>query len=107
MPNQVLRLEEQRKIFSYRSRMNPIKNNFNKMNYLEKCDCGIKLTNEHIYTCVFLNEGRKLNVSYNKLFNGTLSEQKQSEYFKCKYDQNLRPRGTFQTIITNVINSLG
>ena len=76
LPNSELKLEDQRYIFSYRARMNQIKDNFKKMNYVDKCICGLILPNEHLYMCVILKEGRINKLIYNKIFNGTLSEQK-------------------------------
>ena len=78
MPNDILSFEEQTSIFSYRSRTNKIDNNFSKNHNIDNanCRCGAQLMNEHIYSCLILNERRQLNIPYKRIFNGSLHDMK-------------------------------
>ena len=56
----------------------------NKLNYnypgnkiVELCQCGVQMTNEHLYYCIVLNEGIRNQDKYEQIFNGTITEQKQ------------------------------
>ena len=75
LPNTILTLEEQREIFSYRSRMNKLSYNYKGNKIEEKCKCGLQITNEHLYYCKVLNNSNK-TVEYSKIFNGRLCEMK-------------------------------
>ena len=76
LPNNNLTFDQQIKIFSFRIRMNSLKYNFKGKHIIELCLCNTEiLVNQHLYECEILNEGRKNNTPYNKLFNGTLMEQ--------------------------------
>ena len=55
LPNNFLTLKEQREIFSYHTRMNKLKYNFSGNNEEEFCECGIEMTNIHLYECFKLN----------------------------------------------------
>ena len=69
-------LEDQRNIFSYRTRMNPLKYNYSENQQVsEKCRCGIEMTNIHLYECENLNSSIK-KVPYTKLFSGRICELK-------------------------------
>ena len=58
--------------------MNDLKNNFKGKNDVEECLCGSDiLVNQHLYQCELFNEGRKCEIQYIKLFNGSLLEQKE------------------------------
>ena len=75
-PNNILTLPEQRKIFSYRARMNNLKYNFpGKEPVTEKCKCGEGMENNHLYECKVLNSLEK-KVSYDKIFSGRIIEMK-------------------------------
>ena len=73
LPNNILTHNEQLELFAYRSRMNNLKYNYGGQ---ELCVCGTKLDNEHLLICDVLNGGTRHNLSYDKIFSGTLSEQK-------------------------------
>ena len=51
MPNLILTFEEQKTIFSYRSRMNNLQNNFHGNKIIELCQCGTEMNNQHLYEC--------------------------------------------------------
>ena len=75
-PNVLLTLQEQRDIFSYRSRMNQLEYNFPGRNPVnEKCKCGAAIENIHLYECKILNSCER-RVSYDKIFSGRLIEMK-------------------------------
>jgi hypothetical protein len=72
-----IKLEDQRAMFSLRSRMNETKTNFSRNNKLknEYCikDCGKELDNEHMTWCSKLNTDNEYK--YIQLLNGTLNEK--------------------------------
>ena len=75
LPNNILTVQEQRAIFSYRTRMNNIKNNFKENNLVEYCQCESELNNKHLYECMVLNNSVK-NIPYETIFEGRLCELK-------------------------------
>ena len=75
MPNKILTVQEQRQIFSYRSRMNNLKHNFKSNKITELCECKTQMTNIHLYECKVLNSLEKI-YTFDRLYNGTLKEQK-------------------------------
>ena len=75
LPNNILTLQDQRDIFSYRSRMNKLAYNYKGNNIEEKCQCGKDMNNIHLYECQVLNHSER-TVKYSKLFNGRLCELK-------------------------------
>ena len=76
LPNQILTFDEQKLIFAYRSRMNKLQYNYPGNQQTELCQCGVDMTNEHLYYCNVLNEGNILQDKYEQIFNGNLTEQK-------------------------------
>ena len=72
-----LKLEEQRSIFSLRSRMNELKSNFsrNKTLKIEYClnICGMEIDNEHMTWCPHINTTN--DYKYINLLNGTLRDK--------------------------------
>ena len=73
LPNNFLTLKEQQEIFSYRTRMNKFQYNFPGTNEKEFCECGIEITNLHLYECAMLNRN-KITVPYMKIFERRLCE---------------------------------
>ena len=59
LPNNILALQEQRAIFSYRARMNNLKYNYSGTNILETCKCGSDMTNIYLYECRLLDESER------------------------------------------------
>ena len=76
-PYSNLSLEEQYKIFSLRTRMNPLKSNFSRNEKMkeELCvkECLKVLDNEHLTWCEVLNS--KNEYRYSNILNGTLKEK--------------------------------
>ena len=75
LPNNTFTVSEQQTLFSYRCRMNMLKYNYPGMDLYELCICGQLLENEHLYNCVSLSKSEHF-LPYDKIFNGTISEQK-------------------------------
>ena len=73
LPNRILTWDEQIEIFSYRSRMNPLKYNFGGQ---ENFICSLPLDNEHILHCESLNEGKSSNMEYNHISMETSNSRK-------------------------------
>ena len=76
-PNKILTFDDQKFIFAYRSRMNNLSYNYPGNKKVEIFQCGVKMTNEHWYYCIVLNEGISIQDKYEQIFNGTITEQKQ------------------------------
>ena len=77
LPNQVLTFSEQKLLFAYQSRTNKLKYNYPTNEELEICQCGLEITNEHLYYCSELNQRNSEQDSYERIFDGTFVEQKQ------------------------------
>ena len=90
-PNSGLSLEDQREMFSLRTRMNYLPINFGKDTYCET-GCGQALDNEHIINCEILNNGKKPHIKYNLIMNGTLNEK--NEVLKI-FQTNIKIRKQF------------
>ena len=75
LPNNILTLQDQRDIFSYRAIMNKLEYNYKGNNIEEQCQCGKYMTNIHLYECQVLNNSER-TVQYSKIFNGRLCELK-------------------------------
>ena len=87
-----LSLEDQQRIFSLRTRMNPLKSNFPKNEKMkqELCvkNCLKEIDNEHLTWCEVLNS--KNDYKYSNLLNGNLEEKIQT--FKQIVDNEKRRR---------------
>ena len=99
LPNELLTLEKQRKLFKFRSRMNFLPSNFPSSNSKLECEspCNKNLTNKHLYECKLLNENDQNEQNYEKIFNGTIDEKNrdlsvlEKKYEKLKkYNVNLQ-----------------
>ena len=56
--------------------MNKLQYNYPGNKQTELCQCGVDMTNEHLYYCKVLNEGHILQDKYEQIFHGNLTEQK-------------------------------
>ena len=73
-PSNELTVSQQREIFSIRSRMNELPNNFGGKELCET-KCGETQTNEHILTCDILNDGNEDKIQMEKMWNGSVAEK--------------------------------
>ena len=73
--NNKLTITEKQTMFSVKNRMVRIPANFPKPKTEYKCVCNEKEDMQHIYCCEILNNGRRTKIEYEKLYNGTISEQ--------------------------------
>jgi hypothetical protein len=73
--NNNLTITEKQTMFSVKNRMVRIPANFPKPKREYKCVCNEKEDLQHIYYCEILNNGRKTNIEYEKLYTGNISEQ--------------------------------
>ena len=87
--NQKLSIFEKQRLFAVKTRMTNIPANFPKPETEYNCQCGEKEDMEHIFDCEKLNNGTENNLTYGRLFGGTLSEQ--IEIFR-KFEKNLKRR---------------
>ena len=77
MPNELLTIQSDKQLmFSIRNNMINISENFPK-SVEDKCICSNRLTMEHIYKCEHIKSSHKPDIKYEKIFNGSLSEQVQ------------------------------
>ena len=76
LPNTILTLKDHKSIFAYRSRSNKLKYIYPGNNENELCQCGVNITNEHVYNSLLLNQRQIIKNNYGQIFSGTLSEQK-------------------------------
>ena len=74
LPNRILTWEEQKEIYSYRSRMICLKDNFGGEDHYI---CGNILENEHLYYCEAFNKEKIRNIEYKSIFNGSIKEEKE------------------------------
>ena len=91
--NSALTICEKQKMFGIKNRMVNISANFPKPNTEYKCFCGQKEDMKHVYNCELLNEGRKPNIEYERIFTGNISEQ--IEVFRI-FEQNMERRETMK-----------
>ena len=76
LPNNEFSIDEQRKLFELRNRMTDIPSNqCSKEKNKSRCPCGENENMEHVYHCKYLNK-KELEVEYEKVYNGNISEQK-------------------------------
>ena len=99
LPNDLLTLETQRKLFKFRTRMNFLPSNFPTTNSKLNCEgpCNNEITNEHLYDCNILDENDENELNYRDIFNGTIENKKrvlsvmETKYEKLKkYNSNLQ-----------------
>ena len=76
LPNTILTFKELKSIFLFRSRSSKLTYNYPGNKEKELCECEVDITNEHLYNCLFLNQGKIVEDKCEQIFNGTLSEQK-------------------------------
>ena len=98
LPNSELDIEDQREIFAIRNRMVNIPSNFiSREKNMNRCVCGVKEEMKHIYECTDLNM-EKVEVRYEKIFNGTTTEQKQ---ILQRFKENLKRRSLLKENATH------
>ena len=72
-PNNKMSITQKQQIFAIRNRMIYTNNNFPNMNIDPYCICGNLETNKHLYTCEFLNSGKRKG-PYTYIFSDNISE---------------------------------
>ena len=105
-------LLKKQEMFGVQNWMQNIPANYPKPNEEYKCKCGKKEDMSHIYNCELLNNGNCLDLKYEKLYIGTITEQIQifrhlEKNFKrreiLKHDnecKNLLPRDPSEILFT-------
>ena len=73
--NKAISISDKQQLFAMKNRMTNIPANFPKPNIKPKCFCNEDEDMAHIYNCVVLNNGKTTEIEYEKIYNGTLSEQ--------------------------------
>ena len=98
LPNDEFNIENQRNLFSIRTRMVNIPSNFvNKENNHFQCLCGEKEDMKHIYDCIYLNS-EEPEENFENLFCGNIHIQ--SKVFK-RFEYNLKTREEYNDLNEN------
>ena len=63
------------KLFAMKNKMTNIPSNFLKTNMKKECYCGSEETMKHIYHCKILSKGKEQMLEYEKIYNGSTTEQ--------------------------------
>ena len=80
-------------MFGIKNTMVNISASFPKPNTEYRYFCSQKEDMKHVYNCELLNEGRKPNIEYERIFTGNISEQ--IEVFRI-FEQNMERRETMK-----------
>ena len=89
LPNNILKLEEQREIFEIHVRTNSIPSNWGKQTLCET-GCSKLLNNEHILKCEILNVKSTTDINY--IHNGSIAE---FFYNSTTIKRNMRRRNMY------------
>ena len=81
------------RIFAIRNKMVEIPENFSSEKSETLCCCGDREIMSHIYYCEILSENRKQKTSYEKIYNGSISEK--TEVYKW-FEANFKVREIIQ-----------
>ena len=75
LPDSKLSTEQKRQMFSIRNKMIDISDNFSSSEVQTFCYCGEQETMSHLYYCKLLNDDSSELISYQKIYDGNISEQ--------------------------------
>ena len=75
--NRTLSIFEKQKLFEMKNKMTNIPSNFPKSNMKYECYCGNEENMKHIFYCKSLSNGIEQTIEYDKIYNGTVKEQKE------------------------------
>ena len=75
LPDSNLSITQKRRLFSIRNMMLEIPENFSSDNIKTFCVCGEREVMSHIYYCDILNQNNSELISYERIYNGSISEQ--------------------------------
>ena len=102
MPNNILNIEEKRKIFSIRNKMLKIPSNFiSRDKNTNTCICNEKEDMEHIYNCEYLNR-KTPEVRFEEIFRDKISKQKK---ILERLEENLNVKKMIENNFCHVIPS--
>ena len=79
LPDSNLSTEQKRCLFSIRNKMFDIPDNFSSSEIQTFCFCGERETMSHIYYCKLIIEDNSEFISYQKIYNGNITDR--SKYF--------------------------
>ena len=89
LPDSKLSKEQKRQLFSIRNKMIDIPDSFSSSEIETFCYCGEREIMSHIYYCKLLNEDNSELISYQKIYNGNISEQTKIYH---RFEENLKVR---------------
>jgi hypothetical protein len=89
IPSTSLTISEKQQMFAIKNRMLNIPANFPQPNIEHKCICGEKEDMKHIHNCEIINNGEKIDLEFEKIFEGNIPEQ--IKVFR-KFERNLKTR---------------
>ena len=87
--NRSLTIIEKQKLFAMKNKMTNIPSNFSKTNMKKECYCGSEETMKHIYHCKILSKGKEQMLEYEKIYNGSTTEQ--TEILRT-FERNMKER---------------
>ena len=87
--NRTLSIIEKQKRFEMKNKMTNIPSNFSKSNMKYECYCGKEENMKHIFYCKNLSNGKEQKIEYDKIYNGTVTEQKE---ILSIFERNMKKR---------------
>ena len=87
--NRTLSIIEKQKLFEMKNKMTKIPSNFSKSNIRYECYCGDEENMKHIFYCKSLSNGIEQRIEYDKIYNGTVTEQKE---ILTIFERNMKKR---------------
>ena len=98
--NRMLSIFEKQKLFEMKNKMTNIPSNFSKSNMKYECYCGNEENMKHIFYCKSLSNGKEQKIEYDKIYNGTVTEQKE---ILTIFERNMKKREELKTEKENQI----
>ena len=98
--NRTLSIIEKQKLFEMKNKMTNIPSNFSKSNMKYECYCGKEENMKHIFYCKSLSNGKEQKIEYDKIYNGTVTEQKE---ILTIFERNMKKREELKTEKENQI----
>ena len=92
--NRTLSIIEKQKLFEMKNKMTNIPSNFSKSNMKYECYCGNEENMKQIFYCKSLSDGKEQKIEYEKIYNGTVTEQRE---ILSIFERNMKKREELKT----------
>jgi hypothetical protein len=103
LPDSKLSTDQKRQLFAIRNMMVDLPENFSPGDTETLCTCGEREVMSHIYYCRILNKDNSELISYDLIYDGSISEQKKVFY---RFQENYEKREKLLTEEREIIQSL-